>query len=229
MTKRQEMSAAQFMAELDSDPESVARRRVLEDSVAKRSQQMALVLQPVLADLSDAGYESANLNDLVERYAPLPQDVAKILRRWLSQISEPTVKEQIVRSLAASAERFPGTELVATFETATAESLRWAIANTMAESRPSGLERWLAGALSNEHYGKAREMLLVAAARLLSPVEANMLILPFLRRMPLHAAKALAESGGLNELAVLEERLGVTKGMEHKEIERAIRKIRKRL
>ena len=115
MTKRQEMSAAQFMAELESDPESVARRRVLEDSVAKRSQQMALVLQPVLADLSDAGYKSANLNDLVERYAPLPQDVAKILRRWLSQISEPTVKEQIVRSLAASAERFPGTELVATF------------------------------------------------------------------------------------------------------------------
>ncbi|MEP6733818.1 MAG: hypothetical protein ABJE10_24440 [bacterium] len=227
--KRKEMSAAAFTAELATDPENVARRQTIEDARVSRSQQISLLLQPVFAELHEAGYETADLNDLVARYAPLPDDAARLLLSWLPRISDLAVKEQIVRSLAATASRFPGTELIKTFEETNSESLRWAIANTMAERTPFGLEQWLAGALSNEHYGKAREMLLIAAARLLDPAEANGLILPFLSSMPLHAAKALAESGGLQERAILENKLGVTKGVERKEIERAIRKIRKRV
>lgn len=223
------MSAAQFMAELQTDPAFVARERASEEARAARNHQIAALLEPMMAEIARAGYEASDLNDLVGRYAPLAGDVVRVLLSWLPQISDLSVKEQIVRTLGASAMPFLGTELVTAFETVDAEPFRWAVANTIAEARPLGLESWLPPALLRERYGKAREMLLIAAARLLPSAQANPLILRFLESMPLHAAKALAESGGSSELAILEERLAVTKGIEHKELERAIRKIRKRL
>ena len=229
MTKRKEMSAAQFMVELRDDPDVAARQRVTEEGQASRSREFALILEPMLAELSDVEYNVLDLNDLVERYAPLPDQAVQILLAWLPKIQHPALKEQIVRSLGASAAPFNGAALASTFETTSSEPLRWAIANTIAEAKPSGLEQWLVGALSNERYGKAREMLLIATSRLMDPKEARALILPFLVQMPLHAALALAESGGPHELEVLKKRLRVVKGVERKEFESAIRKIRKRL
>jgi hypothetical protein len=217
------------MAELREDPDYVARERAAEVARASRHREVARIRQPLLAELNDMGYAISDLNDLKQKYAPLPDDVVRVLLTWVPRISDLTVKEQIVRSLGASARPFPGAELISTFEATESEPLRWAIANTISLAAPRGLEQWLPGALSNERYGNARQMLVIAAARMLSPSEANTLILPLLNQMPLHVATALAEIGGTRELGILEERLGTAKGIERKELQRAIRKIGKRL
>lgn len=223
------MTAAEFMAQRREDPDFVARERAAEDALASRKRDVARILQPLVAELNDIGYAISDLRDLVRGYAPLPDDAVGVLLAWMPRIRDLAVKEQVIRSLGASAKTFPGAELIATFEATESEPLRWAIANTISLAVPRGLERWLAGALSNERYGNARQMLVIAAARMLSPSEANTLILPLISQMPLHVAKALAETGGSRELHILEERLGTATGIERKALQRAIRKIEKRL
>jgi hypothetical protein len=107
--------------------------------------------------------------------------------------------------------------------------LRWAIANTIACARPLGVANWLRKTIRDPRLGQSKEMLLIAAARILDGREAADLILPYFDEFPAQSAMALGECGGYGELQFLEEKLGCVKGEPKKAVHRAIRQIRKRL
>jgi hypothetical protein len=107
--------------------------------------------------------------------------------------------------------------------------LRWAIANTIACTRPFGVSKWLRRTLQDPRLGQSKQMLFIAAARMLDASEAAALIAPFFEEFPAQCASALGECGGEKELSFLRDKLTLVTGETKKELKRAIRRIQKRI
>jgi HEAT repeat protein len=226
--KRKAMSAAEFMAELNADPAYEEKRFAQEEAQAARGQAIAVATAPLRRELAVHGYSVTAVHELAQRYAPLPPSVVGMLLVWLPRMTDTGVQEEIVRVLAAAKDPFPGAVLVELFEATPVELLRWAIANTIAEARPTGIAEWVAQALLDKRYGKAREMLALATARLVDRERANVILQSLLDDLPLHVPLALGEVGDEHAARLLEERLKGAKGAQRKELERALRRIRKK-
>ncbi|HTE47908.1 MAG TPA: hypothetical protein VK636_21885 [Gemmatimonadaceae bacterium] len=226
--KRKPVSAGEFMAELNADPAYEERRFAQEEAQTARIHAVAAITAPLLDELAANGYSITGLHELAQRYAPLPASVVAALLDWLPRVGDPGVQEEIVRALAAANAPFPGVVLTELFEATPVELLRWAIANTIAEARPTGVDTWVAQALLNEQYGRAREMLTLAAARLVDRENANAILQSLLDEFPLHVPMALGEIGDERAARLLEARLEGAKGAQRKELESALRRIRKR-
>lgn len=224
MKKRRPMTAKELMAELENDPEYKAGLRAQEErlSAIRESEQV------VIRKLEDVGVTADSLADLRRRYFRLPGEVVQVLLRSL-EYAVPQVQDEIVRTLASVEQPFDARALTRLFETTESDSLRWAIANTLAELRPLDVRQWLIDTLARREYGKAREMLPLAIARTASPSVANQVLLSHFDEMPGHVALALAESGGPSELEFLRRTAPSTKGWVRKEIDRAVRRIAKRI
>lgn len=229
MTKRKPKSAAAFSAELNADAEYVARRSAREDTGVLREAEFQVLTQALRDDLAAVGYPVATIEDLLPRYAPLPQPVVDALLKHLAEMADISVQEHIVRVLGASAVSFDGAPLVRLFEASDSTSVRFAVANTLAQRQARGVAEWVLGAVQNPAYGVARQMLALAAARLASPEAANPVLVSLLDELPGHAAMALAESGQHAELQELETKYGSIDGWARKEVGRAISVIRRRL
>lgn len=228
MTKRKPKSAADFLAELNADPESVARRSAAQDAAVLRDAEVASTLQPLLERLRASGYGVASIDDLASRYAPLPAKVVEVVLDWLRDAPTSPALDPVVRALGASTVEFSGEPLVWQYRNATSDELRYAVANTMAQARVQGIESWLVNALRRER-GVARQPLALAVARHVPREEANTALLDVLDEMPGHAALALSECGGAKELQRLERKYDELSGWERQEVGRAISVIQRRL
>lgn len=224
MTKKPRLTAEEFAEQLrhDADYQALLRQR------GERAEQIREHERALIDDLTAIGYASESINDLLHRYAPLPGKLVQYLVDSLPQLESPALQESVVRALGAAGESFRSSVLITLFESTNRESLRWAIANTFAELRPLDARRWLISALQEHSYGKAREMLTLAVARTSPPLEANPVLVRLLQEMPGHAAMGLAESGTVQELAALKERLGSARGWVARELRRAIKAINQR-
>jgi hypothetical protein len=222
--KGRKVSAQEFAAQLARDPEY----RAGIEAQNRRAAEVRAAERWVLEDLEATGYPATSLEDLKQRYAPFPSRVSAVLLGWLARSSFPQLDEAIVRALGSAGEGFDVIPLLRLFETTTSDSLRWAIANTLAELRPLDVREWLIKAMSDRQYGRAREMLPLAIVRTSPAPVANEVLLAFLEEMPGHVALALAYSGGPAELEALRAKVGSTRGWAKKEIEKAIRAISRR-
>jgi hypothetical protein len=97
-----------------------------------------------------------------------------------------------------------------------------AIANTIAEARPTGITDWLLHVVQDPAYGEARQMLPLAVARMVSPQTANDVLLSIYDQLPGHVALSLGESGGERELKFLRDKRDRYKGWIRKEIKPSV-------
>lgn len=228
MTKRKPKSAADFLAELNADPESVARRSAAQDAAVLRDAEVASVVRPLLDQLRESGYAVGSIDDLTSKYAPLPAKVVEIILDWLRDATTSPALEPVVRALGACTIEFSGEPLVWQYRNATSDAMKYAVANTMAQTRVQGIASWLVDTLRRER-GVARQPLALAVARHAPREEANAVLLGVLDEMPGHAALALAECGGTKELHHLERKYDEVSGWERQEVGRAISVIQRRL
>ena len=226
MVKRQ--TAKEFIDQLNADPDYQRRMAEKERRRAKRQAAIDAAERPILADLREIGVDLTQVSDLVNFFPPLPPNVVRILLEWLPRITHDNVLEMAVRALGATEEPYDGRPLVGVFERTKSESVRWAIANTMAEARPTGISDWLREATPNRSSGMAREMLCLAVARLVLKDQAIPVLMSVLDDLPGHAARAIGEIGQQTELPRLRSKLPETSGWQRKELARAIRKIERR-
>jgi hypothetical protein len=222
--KRQTLTAAEFAAQLATNPEYQAGIA----AQAARAAAIEAEAQPIVADLRAAGFSVSSVGELRLRYMPLPGTAVGILLRWLPRVTAAPLQDAIARDLANVTEPFNVQPLIALFERTSSESLRWSIANTLAELRPLDARGWIIQALERPEYGRAREMLLLALARIAPRDVANPVLLRHLDEMPGHVALGLAESGGMAEAEALRHKATREKGWVRKELQRAIRRIEKR-
>lgn len=137
-------TAAGLMAELQGDP--AFRRRELEVDQQRllHEQEYSRLLEPILAKLREHGLQGATLQEIVQKFAPLPDAAIEILLAGLSELTDTRGRETLVRALGAAKKPFDGRSLVACFEQADDEGLKWAILNTIALARPHSIDDWLA-------------------------------------------------------------------------------------
>jgi hypothetical protein len=227
--KRGWITAGELMAQLAQDPEYERRMAAREQARLAHVARFQAAIEPVLADLRNVGVFVEEWNDVVSRYAPLPQSVVDVLLRWLPLLDHPAVQEAVVRAIAAAPTvHYDGRVLARLFETTESESLRWAIGNTFECTKPEGVNEWILRIVQNPSFGKGREMLAIALARLVGADVANPVLVSLLRDLPIHAAVGLAVSGTSSELAALESARDRAKGSTRKEISKAIRAIERR-
>lgn len=234
MTKqRARMTAAEHAAQLEADPVYQERTRKHEEERARDVAEYEEAEKSVLDSLRRLGLDVRGITELWQRpLSPLKPSIVNLLLEQLPQVSHKRVQDSMIRALTNVRKPYDGSCIVRMFENPHTEGLRWVIGNTIAESRPTGISEWLCAAVRNPTYGKNREMLLLALARLVPPQRANPILLSLFDEFPGHVALALTESGGPAELEFLRSVLDKNSRWHawvRKEVGKAIRKIEKRL
>jgi hypothetical protein len=168
-----EMTAEELMAQLESDPEWVARRDRREGERRRLAEINRRDAAPVVAELRAAGLEVDSVADLHTRRMNYRHAVP-ILMRWLPRIDNPAVKEDIVRSLTVEwAKPQAGPLLIDEFRRADDPGeelgLRWAIGNALAEVADDSVFEEVADLASDRSWGRSREMLTVALGNMSDP------------------------------------------------------------
>lgn len=92
-------SAAELMAELNADPDYVARIRQRERQQTENLDNYRRAAEPVVRELVASGFKVQSVGELRQSGAEYPTAVP-ILVRWLPRIENEQVKEDIVRTLS---------------------------------------------------------------------------------------------------------------------------------
>jgi hypothetical protein len=225
-----DMTVEQWLAELRRDPEFAARERDREKRQAQLAEEYAQLERPILEELAELGIdvESLGQSQNLKAYMPFPDEIVQVFLRWLPKAHE-RIQVTLAHLLAAAKNPFQGHALAETFTKTSSSEVRWQLADTIAQTRPTGITDWVVQAFTNPSYGSSRQMLAVAVARLAPRREANRTLLRLFDEFPVHVPLALAESGEANELEFLKSRLPEAPRESEKEIRKAIRAIEQRM
>src|SRR5437773_1475222 len=99
--------------------------------------------------------------------------------KWLAFVAL-RLKEPLIRLMASPSKPYDGNVLTTLFdktfegdldqcelsEAIYTKGIRWAIANTIAEARPTGISDWILEKLESQTLGESKKMLLIAGGRL---------------------------------------------------------------
>ena len=230
------------------------RELVLEDPV-KREQFLKFqsLTKPIIAELAELGYDLESLGDLRQRGKPW-KSALPILLRWLPEVSDPDVKQEIVRCLSVpwlgktgaallidefkkyapilpnAPNPWVGNQLKELTEeekkTGPFFHLAWAIGNALSIADVRGFESQIIELCRNPAYGGARQMLVLGLGRFHS-AEAEETALELLQdeSIKLHAIVALGKMKSQRALQELEKLLADKKPAIRKEARRAITSI----
>lgn len=80
MSRRKPMTAADYLAEQEADPEYVARRQAQQERVRQQEAEFKAAEAPLVDELRTAGVEVSWSWDLVNRATPYPEAVPTLLR-----------------------------------------------------------------------------------------------------------------------------------------------------
>jgi hypothetical protein len=162
-------TAVELISELRSDSGHLANAKRQEQLSKEHAKDYRRAAAPILDDLETAGYVVTTIGEL--RHLRSYRPAIPVLLRWLPMISDRHVKEDIVRTLSVPWARSSGTAavLVDEFKRAldpTGSGLRWAIANGIEVVGDDSIFGEVADLCLDSTYGKAREMLVLALAKM---------------------------------------------------------------
>jgi hypothetical protein len=143
MSKEPRKTAEELMAALEGDPEYLQRKRVHNEKFQQLRSKYAELARPVLERLRGQGFEAETLEDLVRKYAPLPQGAVSIILECVEPGQDERHCESLIRALGATKCSFSGVRLAHVYDSTSDESLRWAIANTISLTRPHSIDEWI--------------------------------------------------------------------------------------
>jgi hypothetical protein len=195
--------------------------------IAKRLAQ----LKPMQEELHALGVTVRTPEELLQR-GPVECEVVDVLLKWLLKEGlDPAIYVSILIGLHKPRNPFHGGPLVEFFErpASDVEDIRWNVGYTIAQARPYGISQWIIDTLKNSALGSCREWLAIAAARIAPGEDANPVLRQVFHELPDFAAEALGISGTEEDMHFLTSQLSARKGRTKKAIERAIKKIGKRV
>jgi hypothetical protein len=160
--KRGWITAAQHMAQLEQDPQWMARHQAQEAERMRREQALRKEQENLLADLKSAGIQVHSVWDFVNTADKYPAAIPTLLRHLTLPYSKRT-KDGVVRALTVDyAGREVLAELIKQFHEQTdssANSLKWVLGNAISQvARPADAETVIGLAIDPAH-GDARDMI----------------------------------------------------------------------
>lgn len=222
MSKSKPITAAELMNQLQTDKNWQSQSERHHQNMSEADAKYRSEVAPILNELKDLGLD-ADLYDLVQKYGPVSKPAVQILLGWIVKADNEKILEGIVRSLSSTTAPYDGAALVSLFEKSDSQILRWVIANTIAESKPINITKWLTDAVLNPDYGKAREMLILAAARIFDQQTAILLLKKCANDFPGYVAIGIRECGNNSHVNFLKNLRTSAKSWEKREIEKTIR------
>jgi HEAT repeat protein len=161
--KKAPKTAADLRAELQEQPAFAARERELNERAARSSQEYDQAAAPVLVDLGEAGFAVGRVSELYQKRMNY-ESAVPVLMRWLPVVSDPRVKESIVRALSVPFARAAAPLLATEYRRADSSSaaLKWAIGNALEATAGDSVVDDLIELARDRSAGKSREMVVVA-------------------------------------------------------------------
>jgi HEAT repeat protein len=168
----------------DNEPEEASQAliRKLEEKEQQRQRIIAInskASAPVLAELAAAGFNLEWVTDLYSKKLNY-KSVIPILLKWLPQIENLDVKEDIVRALSVPwAKSIAAPLLVTEFRKMENESntgIKWAIANALSVVADDHVFTEIVEFVMDRRHGKAREMLALSLGNMNDPRAQDVLI-----------------------------------------------------
>jgi hypothetical protein len=144
VTSKKQETAQEFLARLERDPAFVKRQAQKEAFVLDQAAKSKLAFGPTIQHLNEIGYTGNTIDEIVCSHSPLPHSATKVLLAALPLLADPRDCEAVVRAIGCSGDPYDGRPLTSLFDATSDESLKWAIVNTIAISRPGNIEAWLA-------------------------------------------------------------------------------------
>jgi len=131
MPPRRSKTAAEFVRELQRDPQYVARQAVLRAEAEQRAAAIAQDEAPLVRELAESGIDVRSVWDFGTLVTP-PAAVPIVLRH-LTLTHHPRVREGLIRALAYSHLRAQALEpLKEFFRSESDPDVRWLLANSLA-------------------------------------------------------------------------------------------------
>lgn len=155
-------SAAELMAELQKDPEYQARMRRLEQEKRENAASYGKAAEPILQALGAIGFSVGAVGELRHGRRNYRAAIPTLLK-WLPQISDRHVKEDIIRTLSVPwAKPTAAPVFIDELRKTEDEGVRWALANGLEVVADDVVFDQVVELVRDKKYGKAREMLAVA-------------------------------------------------------------------
>lgn len=177
MSKSEDPTAEELLAELANDPDYVAMRAERELQRHGDLERTLAVEAPVIGDLRRAGLQVEFISDLYDQahdYRPF----LGILVDHLLRATDDDLKHALIRAVSvpwARGNRALSTWLVREFRSSSDPHLRWAIANALEVVATDAEYSELESLVTDPRYGEARQMLVLALGRVDGPNRADVL------------------------------------------------------
>jgi HEAT repeat protein len=231
-SRRAGKTAAELMAELERDPDYIAlmqeKKRLHQEAV----EEYARAAEPLLRDLTSAGFPVESLGDL-RRSGKAYGGAVPVLLNWLPRISDRGLKEDVIRTLSVPwAKPNAAPYLIEEFKKLNApedSAVRWAIANALEVVADDDVYGDIVVLATEKKYGKAREMLVVALGNMRNPgAVAVLLELLDDDEVVGHAVMALANLKAREAHKRIEQLLTHPKAWVRRESKKALAKLKKK-
>ncbi len=228
--KKSWITAEELMQQMESDPEFLARRAEKAARHQRRAEELRQAQTPFLAALSEAGFPVATVEEIRQRYKPLPKQLSQLIIDWIPRIEHPAAQQWVAWALLAAPKRsLDGRSLTPLFDATKNDELKWAIADVIEQTRPQHLEGWMITAIKNWRSGNSRNLLASAIAKMLPTDQAVSVLIEVFDDIPMGAAHPLGKVGGEKVREFLTAKLPSATGPLRREIRQAIASIDRRL
>lgn len=131
MVRRRARTAAEIMADLESDPEWVEQNRQREEKKAAAEAQFGVEEDPIIVDLEKVGLKVGSVWDLVNSSASYPEAIVVLLDH-LRRPYHVRIRNGIIRALTVREARgVAGGDILRELRHETDSENRWALANAL--------------------------------------------------------------------------------------------------
>ncbi len=222
-------TAAEMMAELENDPDYIARMKSQEERRLQAVEESQRNANPILLDLASAGLYVESVADLFNRKMNYEKAIP-ILISWLPRVVDPHVKQDVIRALTVVwAKPFAAPLLIKEFQKAVDPSgtgIRWVIANALAVVADDSVFDDVVLLVRDGRNGKAREMLALALANMKNPQAVRVLTgLLEDEQVVGHAVMALGKLKAKDARSFVEKLVSHPKKWIRKEVQKALIKM----
>ena len=168
MRFRKPMTAAEAMAQLQSDPEWVRQHEEREAKWKAKGERLRAEEAPLIVELAQAGYAVKSVWDLVNARWNYP-DAIPVLVKHLGLAYDPRIHEGIIRALTVPEARGePAHVLLHELvygEYASGADIRWVLANALTVAADATMTEELRGLVQDPRFEDVRQRLTVAFKR----------------------------------------------------------------
>jgi hypothetical protein len=162
--KRTKIKAAELMAQLNADPDYVARKKAQDEEFQRREKEYARAQAPLVQELRAAGVHVSSVWDLVNTKDAYPQ-LLPILVHHLQFAYPDAIREGIARALAVPEAKFAWPLLLGLYRRETEKRTKSGLAVALANIADDQVIEELIALAKDSQHGVTRVLLLDALRR----------------------------------------------------------------